>query len=292
MLIHWGRVTHICVSKLTTIGSDNGWSPGRRQTIIWITPLGTNFSGIITEIYIFSFKKMHLKLSSGNFRPFCLCLNVLNLSFGCMVILSRIVVHLPTFFMVASPVLPGCLWSNQLVKSIGTNKLRPRQNGNHFADDIFLNENFWTLDKFSLKYVTCGLIDKMAALVQIMAWRRWGDKPLSEAMLVCFTDASLDLNELNHNKTQPSTDRVHLGIHCTPPSYQMLKQFLTPSVSPGSTCCVDIHKENDPTGRQVIPLYAIHLKTTLNINLGKSRLSLTAIPFVQSFWNVAQNTVI
>ena len=34
-LIHWGRVTHICVSKLTIIGPDNGLSPGRRQAIVW-----------------------------------------------------------------------------------------------------------------------------------------------------------------------------------------------------------------------------------------------------------------
>ena len=34
-ITHWGRVTHICVSKLTIIGSDNGLSPDRRQTIIW-----------------------------------------------------------------------------------------------------------------------------------------------------------------------------------------------------------------------------------------------------------------
>ena len=34
-LSHWGRVTHICVSKVTIIGSDNGLSPGRRQDIIW-----------------------------------------------------------------------------------------------------------------------------------------------------------------------------------------------------------------------------------------------------------------
>ena len=43
----WGRVTNICVSKLTIIGSDNGLSPGRCQAIIWILlirPLGTNFS--------------------------------------------------------------------------------------------------------------------------------------------------------------------------------------------------------------------------------------------------------
>ena len=35
VLTHWGRVTHICVGNLTTIGSDNGLSPGRRQAIIW-----------------------------------------------------------------------------------------------------------------------------------------------------------------------------------------------------------------------------------------------------------------
>ena len=83
-LTHWGRVTHICVSKLTIIGSDNGLSPGRRQTIIWtnagillIGPLGINFSEILIEILTFSFKKMHLKMSSGKWRPSCLCLNVL-----------------------------------------------------------------------------------------------------------------------------------------------------------------------------------------------------------------------
>ena len=52
-LTHWGRVTHICVGKLTNLGSDNGLSPGRRQAIIWtnvgitlIGPLGTNFREI------------------------------------------------------------------------------------------------------------------------------------------------------------------------------------------------------------------------------------------------------
>ena len=74
---HWGRVTHICVGKLTTIGSDNGLSPGRRQAIIWtiagillIGPLGTNFSKILIGIQTFSFKKMHLKMSSAKWRPF------------------------------------------------------------------------------------------------------------------------------------------------------------------------------------------------------------------------------
>ena len=83
-LTHWGRVTHICLDKLTIIGSDNGLSPGRRQAIIWtnagillIGPLGTNFIEILVGIQTFSFKKMHLKMSSAKWRPFCLGLNVL-----------------------------------------------------------------------------------------------------------------------------------------------------------------------------------------------------------------------
>ena len=83
-LTHWSRVTHICVSKLTTIGSDNGLSPGRRQAIIWINDgilliqtLGTNFSEILSEIHSFSFKEMHLKMSSAKWRLFHLGLNEL-----------------------------------------------------------------------------------------------------------------------------------------------------------------------------------------------------------------------
>ena len=77
-------MTHVCVDKLSIIGSDNGLSPGRRPAIIWtnagillIGPLGTNFSEILIEIYTFSFKKMRLKGSSAKWRPFCLGLNVL-----------------------------------------------------------------------------------------------------------------------------------------------------------------------------------------------------------------------
>ena len=58
ILTHSGQVTHIFVSKLTTIGSGNGLLPGRHQAIIWtnagillIGPLGTNFSEMLFEIY-------------------------------------------------------------------------------------------------------------------------------------------------------------------------------------------------------------------------------------------------
>ena len=83
-LTHWGRVTHICVGKLTIIGSDNGLSPDRRQAIIWantgilsIWPLGTKLSEILSAIHVFLFKKMHPKMSSGKWQPSCLGLNVL-----------------------------------------------------------------------------------------------------------------------------------------------------------------------------------------------------------------------
>ena len=68
------------------------------------------------------------------------------------------------------------------------NTLRPRRNGRHLADDIFkcifLNENVWIPIKISLKFVPKGPINYIPALVQIMAWRRPGDKPLSELMMV------------------------------------------------------------------------------------------------------------
>ena len=68
------------------------------------------------------------------------------------------------------------------------NTLRPRQDGGHFPDDvfkcIFLNENAWISIKISLRFVPKGPINNILALIQIMAWRRPGDKPLSEPMMV------------------------------------------------------------------------------------------------------------
>ena len=106
------------------------------------------------------------------------------------------------------------------------NTLRPRQNWRHFADDIFkcifLNENVWIPIKISLKFVTRDPINNIPSLVQMMAWRRPGDKPLSESMMVslpthicvtrsqwvnaCFqnTDACVkwSLNKMAYQSTQ------------------------------------------------------------------------------------------
>ena len=71
---------------------------------------------------------------------------------------------------------------------IGINTLRPRQNGRHFTDDIFkcifVNENVLIPINISRKFVSKGSINYIPALVQIMAWRPAGDKPLSEPMTI------------------------------------------------------------------------------------------------------------
>ena len=86
-LTHWGWETHICVSEHVDIGSDYGLVPNRHQAIILtnagillIGPLRTNFNELLIEIHTFSFKKMHVKMSSGKWRPFCLSLNELKIS--------------------------------------------------------------------------------------------------------------------------------------------------------------------------------------------------------------------
>ena len=106
-----------------SLGSCNGLSPVRRQSIIWtnadlllICPLGTNFNEIWIQVLIFPFKKMRLKISSAKWHPF----------------------------------YPGG-W---------VNTLRSRQNGRNFADDtfkrIFLNENVRIPIKISLKLIPKG----------------------------------------------------------------------------------------------------------------------------------------
>ena len=117
---------HICVGNLTIIGSGKGLSLGRCLAIIWTNARisltghwGTNFN---RNSYMF-IKKIHSKMSSPKWPPFCLGLNVLRCC------LCRI------------------LWDWQYA-----NILRPGQNSHHFADNIFkcifMNENVWILTDF------------------------------------------------------------------------------------------------------------------------------------------------
>ena len=116
--------------------------------------------------------------------------------------------HLMTSSCVMKPMNDMINGSNQQIVIQLFNTLRPRQNGRHFADDIFkcifLNENVWIPIKISMKFVPKGPINNIPALVQIMAWRRPGDKPLSEPMMISLQThiyASLGLNELRWSAT-------------------------------------------------------------------------------------------
>ena len=79
ILTHWGRVMHICISKITIIGSDNGLAPSiwTNAGIFLIGPLGRNVSEILIANYAFSLKKVRWKMLSGKWGPFCFGLNVL-----------------------------------------------------------------------------------------------------------------------------------------------------------------------------------------------------------------------
>ena len=154
-------MTHICFVNLTIIGSDHGLSPGRRQAITWsnvgillIGTRGTNFSEMLN-------RNSCIFIPENPFE---------NGGWKMAAILSR----------------PQCV-----------NTLRTRQYGRHFPDDIFkricLNGNVSISLKVSLKFVPKVQFNNIPALHHIMAWRRPGNKPLSEPMVVsllthiCFT---------------------------------------------------------------------------------------------------------
>ena len=99
------------------------------------------------------------------------------------------------------------------------NTFRPRQNGRHFADDtfkrIFLNENIIISIKISLKFVPKSPIDNTPALFQIMAWRRPGDKPLSEPMMITL------LTHICVTRPQWVKDKAH----CANDKYISMQSF-------------------------------------------------------------------
>ena len=94
------------------------------------------------------------------------------------------------------------------------NTLRPRQNGRHFADDmfIFLNKNLWIPIEILLKFVPKGSINNIRALVQIMAWRRTGDKPLSEPKMTQLNDAYMRHSASTSLNGSPSIAKMACAI--------------------------------------------------------------------------------
>ena len=102
------------------------------------------------------------------------------------------------------------------------NTLRPRQNGRHFEDDIFkcifLNENASIAIKISLTFVPNGPFNNNQALVQIMAWRRPGDKPLSEPMMVSLP-THICVTRPQWVKTVPDVVHAHISFDSVLYSY-------------------------------------------------------------------------
>ena len=115
------------------------------------------------------------------FHPWCLCIKTRCLSAA-------------LYWPPALSWYPGCTISTHVqvpwlpLVCCQLNTLRPGQNGLHFADDIFkrifLNENVRISLTISLRFISKGPINNIPALVQIMAWCRPGDKPLSEPIMV------------------------------------------------------------------------------------------------------------
>ena len=172
------------------IGSGNGLSPVRRQAITWtnvdflsIGPLGTNFSEIWIKIQNFSFVKMHLKISFVNWRPFCP--GGVNWTLGNK--FQWNVNENGTIFIGDNAFENDCKISPFLSRLQCVNSSPPGQNGCHFSyyafKCIFMKEKFCILIPISLKFVPKGAINSKLALVQVVAWRRTGDKPLPELML-------------------------------------------------------------------------------------------------------------
>ena len=113
------------------------------------------------------------------------------------------------------------------------NSLRSRQNGPHFANDIFkcifLNKNVWIPIKISLKFVPKGPINNIPALVQIMDWRRPGNRPLSEPMLVSL---------LTHNcVTRPQWVNRYSTFGCVGETPQGKTQHATSEWDHGYVMC-------------------------------------------------------
>ena len=91
-LIHWGRVTHTCVSKLTIIGPDNCLTPDRHQAIIWINSgilliltLWSNFGEIDIYIFLFWFYYQFSLDSSERFTTFIMLTSLpMGLPYNCL----------------------------------------------------------------------------------------------------------------------------------------------------------------------------------------------------------------
>ena len=151
-----------------------GTKPLSKPGILSIGPLGTSFSEILIKIQTFWSRKMHLNMSPGKWRPFCLGFNVLNLHVCQSVEPSYKTDNAPVPYPTIhhSEQKYGALWDMrevhcgicELDHSLRIMTSRLRHNGRHFADDIFkcilLSKNDFISMEISLKFVSMGSVKK------------------------------------------------------------------------------------------------------------------------------------
>ena len=70
-------------------------------------------------------------------------------------------------------------------------KWQPFRRGDDVFICIFMNEKFCNLTGISRKFVPKCPIDSKSVLIQVMTWRRAGDKPLPESVVAQFTDSNI-----------------------------------------------------------------------------------------------------
>ena len=108
------------------------------------------------------------------------------------------------------------------------NTLRPIQNWRHFPDDmfkcIFLNENVWISIEISLKFFPTGPVNNIPAMVQIMAWRRPGDKLLSEPMMVRLPTHICGLNGLRPMSFMCFSHQAYVIVYNSPLKSRLKKR--------------------------------------------------------------------
>ena len=114
------------------------------------------------------------------------------------------------------------------------NTLRPRQNGRYFPDNTskctFLIENVWVSFKISLKFVPKVRNNNIPVLVQIMAWRWSGDKPLSEPMMIILLTHICITGPQWVNETKMTWNAWHLRWKMTWESHENSIHIIGPSV--------------------------------------------------------------
>ena len=172
---------HLCASKLHQPWSR--LSPNRRQASTWtkdvlaIGPLRTNFNDILLEHQTNSWTKVYLKMSYIKWWPFCL-----GHERGCLQCrrVSIIVIRHPDLF-------------GQLFKGTHWWSIRFTHTGYNYT--LYFNILGICMDWISgmflrvpafhwnLTQISMGAFTNKASLVQIMAWRRTRDVPLSEPVM-------------------------------------------------------------------------------------------------------------